>query len=154
MADRGMIARQQSRVRRSTIMIALAVVALSLLTLGLRHVWMGRAQAAGVTTLELSALPSKGETLSDDKGAGMVVAGYEGSFDPRTKQLVLKTPGDERSVPERDGRLNTRVDPNAVVTQGSQFSFTVVNSTFIQTGDLAGNISGEIQLMNKLGVTL
>ncbi len=154
MADRGMIGRQQSRVRRSTVMIALSVIGLSLVTLGLRQVWMQHAQAAGVTTLELSALPAQGKTLSDDKGAGTVVAGYEGSFDPRTKQLVLKTPSDGRSLPDRDGRLNTRVDPNAVVTLGSQFSFTVVNSTFIQTGDLAGNISGEIQLMNKLGVTL
>src|SRR5262245_8497941 len=141
MADRGMIARQQSRVRRSTGMIALSIISLSLATLGVRHVWMQRAQAAGVTTLELSALPAQPQTLSDDKGAGTVVAGYEGSFDPRTKQLVLKTPGDGRSVPERDGRLSTRVDPNAVLTQGSQFSFTVVNSTFISTGDLAGNIS-------------
>jgi hypothetical protein len=135
-------------------MIALAVIASSLITLGLRRVWLQGAQAAGVTTLELTALPAQPQSLSDDKGAGTVVAGYEGSFDPRTRQLVLKTPSDGRGLPERDGRLNTRVDPNAVVTQGSQFTFTVVNSTFIQTGDLAGNISGEIQLMNKLGVTL
>src|SRR5262245_18283227 len=133
MADRGMIARQQSRVRRSTIKIALAVIGLGLVTLGLRQVWTGRAQAAGVTTLELSSLPSPGAAQSDDTGAGTVVAGYEGSSDPRTKLLVLKTPSDGRSLLERDGRLSTRVDPNAVVTQVSQFSFTFVNSTFIQT---------------------
>jgi hypothetical protein len=154
MADRGMIVRWQRRVGRSTVMIALLLTAASLSALGLRHLWLGRVQAAAVTTLELSTLPTQKEVLSDDKGAGLVISEYEGSFDPRTKQLVLEPPTAVRSAPTRDGRTNTRVDPNTVVPFNTGFTRTVINSTFIQTGDLAGNISGEIQLMNKLGVTL
>lgn len=148
------------RVQRSTLLLAVVVSGLLWASVaGLKHVWAERARAAAVTTLEVTALPAavrgQGATqwkaVRPDSPAGVVIAGYEGTFDPRTKRMVIQTPREPQEVDARNA--NIRVDPNSEVLRTSQFSFNVVNSTFLSSGDLAGNISGEIQLMNKTNVT-
>jgi hypothetical protein len=151
MIDHGIIMYRLRRLSRPAVLTALfAVVLVCVGALGFGHLWAEHARAAAVTTLELSALPVQDQLPVSESGA--LVAGYEGSFDPRTKQMVLETTRVERTA---DGRTRqVRVDPNSEVARNTGFTFTVVNSTFIQTGDLAGKISGEIQLMNKTAVTL
>ncbi len=155
MFDHGIIFNRLRRMNRSALLAGLlAAVLAGVGGLGFSHVLAARARAAAVTTLELKALPVQDKALGEEAGA--LVAGYEGSFDPRTKQMVLQTTRIERT----DGRTaagrasNVRVDPNSEVPRNTGFTFTVVNSTFVQSGDLAGKISGEIQLMNKTAVTL
>lgn len=149
MVDHGIIIYRLRRLNRPAVLAVLfAVVLAGVGALGFNH--LRAVRAAGVTTLELSALPVQDKVSDADSGA--VMAGYEGSFDPRTKQMVLQPMRIERTA---DGRTRlVRVDPNSEVARNTGFTFTVVNSTFIQAGDLAGKISGEIQLMNKTAVTL
>jgi sugar lactone lactonase YvrE len=118
--------------------------------LGLRHVWAARARTAPLT-LQLTSLPAPGQGLPAEAGTGVVMAGYEGVFDPRTRQLALRRQS-ETTVDPRNP--NVRVDPSGEVIRNSQFGFSVVNSTYLISGDLAGNISGEIQLQNKTSVVL
>ncbi len=158
MFDHGIIFNRLRRMNRPALLAGLFAVALAGVgASGFSHVrlfWEARAQAAAVTTLELNALPVQAKALGEEAGA--LVAGYEGTFDPRTKQMVLHTTRVERTDGRSaDGRTgNVRVDPNSEVPRNTGFTFTVVNSTFVQSGDLAGKISGEIQLMNKTAVTL
>lgn len=149
MVDYGIIFNRLRRMNRPAGLAVLLVGALAGMgALRFSHLW--EARAAAVTTLELATLPIQSESPGD--GSAALVAGYEGSFDPRTKQMVLQTTRVERTA---DGRTrNVRVDPNSEVARNTGFTFTVANSTFIPTGDLAGKISGEIQLMNKTAVTL
>lgn len=149
MVDHGIIMYRLRRLNHPAVLMGLFAVALaSVGTLSFSH--FGAARAASVTTLELNALPVQDKLPGTEAGA--LVAGYEGSFDPRTKQMVLETTRIERTA---DGRTRqVRVDPNSEVARNTGFAFTVVNSTFLQSGDLAGKISGEIQLMNKTTVTL
>jgi hypothetical protein len=149
MVDHGIIMYRLRRLNRPAVLMGLFAVALaSVGALSFSHFWAAR--AAAVTTLELNTLPVQDKVEGTEAGA--LMAGYEGSFDPRTKQMVLETTRVERTA---DGRTRqVRVDPNSEVARNTGFAFTVVNSTFLQSGDLAGKISGEIQLMNKTTVTL
>ncbi|MBI1764409.1 MAG: hypothetical protein HYR56_23530 [Acidobacteria bacterium] len=149
MVEHKIVIKRRRRITRPRLQAALlAVVLAGVGALGLSY--FGAARAAAVTTLELNAWPLQDQASGAEAGA--VVADYEGTFDPRTKQMVLQTARTERTA---DGRTrNVRVDPNSEVPRNTGFTFTVVNSTFIQSGDLAGKISGEIQLMNKAAVTL
>jgi sugar lactone lactonase YvrE len=115
----------------------------------LRHVWAARTRTAPVATLTLSALPTQAQFARD--GAGAVVAGFEGVFDTRTKQFLIQP---AQSAEART--QNLRVDPSGELVRGTHFSFAIPapSPIFIGSGDLAGNISGEIQLRNLTNVAL
>ncbi|NOT59984.1 MAG: hypothetical protein HOP19_07130, partial [Acidobacteria bacterium] len=121
--------------------------------------WWGntnwRTQAAAVTTLTLDAPAADlAATFQDEHGKGAVIAGFEGAFDPQSKQLTIQG-GREITQRVAGGRtLNSRVDPNQEVPRNTAYTFTVANSTYLSTGDNAGNISGEIRLNNQSGATL
>jgi hypothetical protein len=111
-------------------------------------------RAAAVTRLPVVSLPLQTESIrAGSDGERVELSAYEGVFDPRTKQMTIQTTRGARAA---DGRgAQTRVDPNAEVPRGDTgFTFSVVNSSFFSSGELAGNISGEIQLVNRTGVTL
>ncbi len=121
--------------------------------------WMAAhwsARAAAVTTLTLDAAPT--EVWQDEQAQGAVIAGYEGSFDPQTKQLIIQG---GRAITERvtagrtpNATVSGRSNPNQEVPRNSAYTFNVVNSTFLSSGDQAGHISGEIRLNNQSGATL
>lgn len=117
------------------------------------HVWAEQARTGPVATLALTRLPVQPQSSRGEAEAGVVVAGYEGVFDPRARQLTIQP----RTNPTADPRNpNVRVDPSGEVVRNTQFGFVIPSPTpvYIQSGDLAGNISGEIQLQNKTSVTL
>jgi sugar lactone lactonase YvrE len=106
---------------------------------------------------EKSSAPVSLAGLHFERGetGSLVVGEFEGSFDAATRRFTIEPA--KRAQGSASGRsgLNARFDPGAEVPLGAGgFSFSVVASKFIATGDNPGTVSGEIQIANNTGVTL
>ncbi len=102
--------------------------------------------------------PTAGFVPVFDESAGAYLLGeYEGEFNPATGRISLReqvrTTG-KSTRPDALPRVSSRINPGAEVTNGSGFTFSVVNSVFKETGTNSGVVSGEVQLTNNTSATL
>ena len=137
MAGRELLSTLSRRVFRSKHLVA--VVAIAAVA---GAIWLGHAAASSLTPV------SPAGQRFEQSESGVVAGEFEGSFNAETRSFTIAP----KAARASKGRaLNSRFDPGAEV---SGFSFSVVASKFIGTGDNAGTVSGEVQITNNSGVTL
>lgn len=80
-----------------------------------------------------------------------VIGEFEGSFDARTRRFTIEP---SRGRSGQGSAMEVRSNPGTELSQGAQFGFSVVNSTYVAAGDNPATVTGEIQLTNTSGVAL
>jgi hypothetical protein len=153
MTDRGILNSRTTIIRQTAVRVVLGSAACAIV-IGAAFWLSGRWTAlAAPTTLTLTAHDALAWQDEQGKSAALI-AGYEGSFDPISQRLVIQGGGDITRRATGGRALQGRVNPNQEVPRNTAYTFTIVNSTFLSSGDQAGNISGEIRLNNQSGATL
>src|SRR5262245_16676785 len=71
---------------------------------------------------------------------GVVVGEFEGSFDAATREIRIQGGKSRSSERTKRGETYSRFDPGSDIPLGSGFSFSVVASTFVATGDNPGTV--------------
>lgn len=145
------------RASRSTVLVALVAVCLvGASVIGWRQASAERsanaAKAASAPMASNTSLVSlDGRTfLQSDGTSGAVMGEFEGYFDAKTNRLSIQ-PKSASSGVGKDNRLYSRSDPGAEV---GGFTWKVLRSQLVNTGDTSATISGEVELTNATNVTL
>lgn len=147
------------RVSRSTVVVALVAVCLAGASVmswrqaAAERMVNGAAASSTANAVNAGSLISLNgrEFTQSDGTQGAVVGEFEGYFDGKTRSFSLQPKG---SGEGRSGRLFSRSDPSGEVAQGSGFSFRVVRSALITTGDNPATVTGEVELTNNTSATL
>lgn len=118
---------------------------------------VGAATVNGVAP-SASLVSLEGLQFPFDEGAGGYLIGeYEGQYSAATRQFTVqpRTSGGTSSTAAGRTGASARFNPGAEVPRGGAgFSFSVVNSAFVNTGNNPATVSGEIQLTNTSSATL
>jgi streptogramin lyase len=160
MAGRDHLLCSSRRVSQSTVIVALVMLSL-VLAVGVelhrttaKHSNSGTSHPSGLSIFTSSqVIPARSAPISPsglgfqlNEGTRSVLVGeFDGRFDAGTRRLTIQPKG---------SRIFSGVIPGGEVPQGSGFSFNVINSTFINSGDNPATVSSEIQITNNTGSTL
>ncbi len=151
MAGREYLLSLRRRALRSTITLALTALSLVIAVGFALH----RAAAKHSSSFNpASTVSLAGQQFPVNEGTGGSVLGeFEGRFDAATRRFTIQPIVARKSDSSDAGRVAFRSVPGGEVPQGSGFSFSVVNSAFINSGDNPATVSGEIQITNNTNAT-
>lgn len=98
----------------------------------------------------LASLAGREFAVSEE---GAVVGEYEGYFDGATRTLRVKAK-DAAAGAGKGRRSDARHDPSGDLVRGQDYTFTVLRSAYVNTGNNPATVSGEIELTNNTSATL
>ena len=154
---------------------AILIAIIGILGLSVRGLMLDRASAAsgeskadlatpGVSITTTPAVPVapasalvslEGVQFPYDEGAGGYLVGeYEGEFNPATGKFSLREKTRTGVTPGRTSGIAGRFNPGAEVPLGAGFSFSIVNTAYVDASSSVGMASGEVQVTNNTTSTL